>query len=155
VLPAKSVICIGCHSATISASDPLSIVAILLFPPGNCPSPSSSGSRGPWGIVLFSTHEKVAYLGERLWQVVFSRKILTLLKVFVVDVLFLRRILKESVSRWTVHSFIYLGIFLRFLIGLILLILSALFPGSAAVAQLLDKNYGPWPSFLISWPCVL
>jgi len=142
VLPAKSVICIGCHSATISASDPLSIVAILLFLLGIALA-VFFWFQGTVGDRSFSTHEKAAYLGERLWQVVFSRKILTLLKVFVVDVLFLRRILKESVSRWTVHSFIYLGIFLRFLIGLILLVLSALFPGSAAVANLLDKNYGP------------
>jgi nitrate reductase gamma subunit len=89
----------------------------------------------------FSTHEKLSYIGEKAWQVFFSKKMLTLLKVFVVDVLLLRRILKESVSRWTIHSLIYLPFFLRFLIGLILLLLSVAFPMSPQVAVLLDKNY--------------
>jgi hypothetical protein len=89
----------------------------------------------------FSTHEKLSYIGEKAWQVFFSRKMLTLLKVFVLDVLLLKRILKESVSRWTIHSLIYLPLFLRFLIGLILLLLSVAFPMSPQVAVLLDKNY--------------
>ena len=82
-------------------------------------------------------------LEKKIWQIVFSRKIFTLLKVLVVDVLLLRGILKESVSRWTIHSFIYLPFFLRFLIGLILLILSVAFPMSPTVAMFLDKNYPP------------
>ena len=89
----------------------------------------------------FSTHEKISYIGEKAWQVFFSKKMLTLLKVFVVDVLLLRRVLKESVSRWTIHSLIYLPLFFRFLIGLILLFLSVAFPMSPQVAMLLDKNY--------------
>jgi nitrate reductase gamma subunit len=95
------------------------------------------------GDPSFSTREKISYVSEKVWQIIFSRKILTLLKVFVVDILFLRRILKESLSRWTIHSLIYLPFFLRFFIGLILLILSKVFPMSPAVALLLDKNYPP------------
>jgi nitrate reductase gamma subunit len=72
--------------------------------------------------------------------VIFSRKILSLLKVFVLDIILLRRILKESVSRWTIHSLIYIPFFLRFLIGLISLFLSSAFPRSPRVALLLDKN---------------
>jgi nitrate reductase gamma subunit len=68
---------------------------------------------------------------------------LTLLKVFVVDVVLLRRILKESLSRWTIHSLIYLSIFLRFLIGWVLLILFKSFPMSPEIARMLDKNYPP------------
>ncbi len=142
VLPAKSIICIGCHSATISANDPLSIVAILIFLLGIVLT-LFFWFQGTAGDPSFTKHEKVAYLSEKIWQAIFSRKILTLLKVFVVDVLFLRRILKESLSRWTIHSLIYLPFFLRFFIGLVLLILSKVFPMSPGVALLLDKNYPP------------
>jgi len=140
VLPAKSLICIACHSATISAKDPVSMIALLLFLLGIVLT-VSFWFQGTVGDPSFSTDEKISYVSEKMWQIIFSRKILTLLKVFVVDILFLRRILKESLSRWTIHSLIYLPFFLRFFIGLILLILSKVFPMSPAVALLLDKNY--------------
>jgi len=120
----------------------LSIVAILIFLLGIVLT-LFFWFQGTVGDPSFTKHEKVAYLSEKTWQVIFSRKILTLLKVFVVDVLFLRRILKESLSRWTIHSLIYLPFFLRFFIGLIILILSKAFPMSPGVALLLDKNYPP------------
>jgi cytochrome b subunit of formate dehydrogenase len=141
-LPAKSLICIGCHSAAITLNDPISIIAFILFL-GGIGMVLSVWFGGTVGDPSFSTHEKISYLAETIWQVVFSRKILTLLKVFVVDILLLRGILKESLSRWTIHSFIYLPFFLRFFIGLILLILSGGFPMSPNVAMLLDKNCPP------------
>ena len=142
VLPAKSLICIECHSASISLNDPVSIIAFILFV-GGVGITLSLWFKGTLGAPTYSTHEKISYLAEKIWQVIFSRRILTLLKVFVVDVLLLRGILKESLSRWTIHSFIYLPFFLRFLIGLILLIASKCFPMSHSVATLLDKNYPP------------
>jgi hypothetical protein len=142
VLPAKSLICIECHSASISLNDPVSIITFILFL-GGIAIIFSFWFKGTLGDRSYSTHEKISYLAEKIWQVVFSRKILTLLKVFVVDVLLLRGILKESLSRWTIHSFIYLPFFLRFFIGLILLIVSKCFPMSPSIAMLLDKNCPP------------
>jgi nitrate reductase gamma subunit len=142
VLPAKSLICIECHSASITLNDPISIITFILFLGGMVLN-LSLWFRGTIGDPSFSSHEKLSYLAEKIWQVIFSKKILTLLKVLVIDVLLLRRVLKESLSRWTIHSFIYLPFFLRFLIGLILLILSKVFPMSFTVAMLLDKNYPP------------
>jgi nitrate reductase gamma subunit len=57
--------------------------------------------------------------------------------------LLIRGILRKSLGRWTIHSFIYLPFFLRFLIGFILLILSNLFSMSPEVARWLDKNDPP------------
>jgi nitrate reductase gamma subunit len=142
VLPAKSLICIGCHSASITLNDPISMVTLILFI-GGIAMTISLWFKGKAGDPSFSTHEKISYLAEKTWQVVFSRKILTLLKVFFVDILLLKGILKESLSRWTIHSLIYLPFFLRFLIGLALLILSHAFPMSEKIAVLLDKNYPP------------
>jgi cytochrome b subunit of formate dehydrogenase/nitrate reductase gamma subunit/nitrate reductase cytochrome c-type subunit len=140
VLPAKSLICIGCHSASVTLEDPVSIITFVLFL-GGIAITLSVWFKGTLGDPSYSTPQKISYLGEKVWQVVFSRKILILLKVFVVDVLLLRGILKESLSRWTIHSLIYLPFFLRFFIGLILLILSKCFPMSPNIAMLLDKNY--------------
>jgi cytochrome b subunit of formate dehydrogenase len=141
-LPAKSLICIECHSASITLNDPISIITFALFL-GGIVITISLWFKGTVGAPSFSIHEKISYLAERIWQVIFSKKILTLLKVFVVDILLLQGILKESLSRWTIHSFIYLPFFLRFLIGLVLLILSHTFPMSEKIAVLLDKNYPP------------
>jgi hypothetical protein len=140
VLPAKSLICMGCHSSSVTLNDPVSIVSLILFIVG-IGATLTFWFQGTVGDPSFSRHEKLSYIGEKAWQVIFSKKMLTLLKVFAVDVLLLRRILKESVSRWTIHSLIYLPFFLRFLIGLILLLLSVAFPMSPQVAVLLDKNY--------------
>jgi nitrate reductase gamma subunit len=142
VLPAKSLICIECHSASISLGDPVSVITFVLFL-GGVAITLSLWLKGTLGVPTYSTHEKLSYLGEKIWQAVFSKKILILLKVFALDILLLRGILKESLSRWTIHSFIYLPFFLRFFIGLILLVLSKCFPMSPSVAMLLDKNYPP------------
>jgi cytochrome b subunit of formate dehydrogenase/nitrate reductase gamma subunit len=139
-LPAKSLICIGCHSSSVTLNDPVSIVSLILFVLG-IGATFTFWFQGAVGDPSFSAHEKLSYIGEKAWQIIFSKRVFTLLKVFVLDVLLLRRILKESVSRWTIHSLIYLPFFLRFFIGLVLLLLSVAFPMSPQVAVLLDKNY--------------
>jgi cytochrome b subunit of formate dehydrogenase/nitrate reductase gamma subunit len=145
VLPAKSLICIGCHSSSVTLNDPVSVISLIFFVIG-IGATFTFWFQGAVGDPSFSGHEKLSYIGEKTWQIIFSKKILTLLKVLVIDVLLLRRILKESVSRWTIHSLIYLPFFLRFLIGIVLLLLSSAFPMSPRTALLLDKNY-PFMAF--------
>lgn len=140
VLPAKSLICMGCHISSITLNDPVSILSVLLFLFG-IGATLAFWFQGTMVDPSFTTREKISYIGEKAWQILFSRRVLTLLKVFVVDVLLLKSVLKEGVGRWTIHSLIYLPIFIRFLIGLVLLFLSALFPMSPKVAVLLDKNH--------------
>jgi cytochrome b subunit of formate dehydrogenase/nitrate reductase gamma subunit len=145
VFPAKSLICIGCHSSSVTLNDPVSIISLIVFVIG-IGATFTFWFQGAVGDPSFSGQEKLSYIGEKAWQIIFSKKIFTLLKVFVLDVFLLRRILKESVSRWTIHSLIYLPFFLRFLIGLIFLLLSSAFPRSPQTALLLDKNY-PFVAF--------
>ncbi len=140
VLPAKSLICMGCHSSSVTLNDPVSMVSVFLFLIG-IGATLVFWFQGTVVDPLFTGHEKISYIGEKAWQIVFSKKILRLLKVFVIDVLLLRRVLKESVSRWTIHSLIYLPIFARFLIGWALVLLAALFPMNPKVAAWLDKNH--------------
>jgi formate dehydrogenase gamma subunit len=139
VLPAKSLLCIPCHSASPGSFDPVTAVALLLFAAGTATIVAGWFSGTLSGRPL-SVHQKIAWIGEKAWQVFFSRKVFIFLKVFVLDILLLRRILRESLGRWTIHTLIYLPFFLRFLIGLFLFLLSKAFPMSPAVASLLDKN---------------
>lgn len=140
VLPAKSLICMGCHSSSITLNDPISIISVLFFLIG-IGATLTFWLQGTVVDPSFTLGEKLSYIGEKAWQILFSRKIFRILKVFVIDVLLLRKILKESVSRWTIHSLIYLPIFLRFAIGWILYLLSAAFPMNPKVAMWLDKNH--------------
>lgn len=64
-----------------------------------------------------------------IFGVVFSAKILSLLKVFILDVLLQRRVVKESISRWVMHMLIFWGFMLLLLMhALDSLVTTALFP---------------------------
>jgi heterodisulfide reductase subunit C/nitrate reductase gamma subunit len=58
---------------------------------------------------------RVASAFRGILGVVFSPKIVTLLKVFILDVLLQRRILKEDVLRWTMHMLLYAAFMLLLL----------------------------------------
>lgn len=65
--------------------------------------------------------------------VLFSSRILTLLKVFVVDVVFQARVLREDFLRWLMHMLIYVGFMLLLLMhALEAIITVALFPDYAS-----------------------
>jgi heterodisulfide reductase subunit C/nitrate reductase gamma subunit len=63
----------------------------------------------------FTTSERISAAAKGISGTVFSAKILTLVKVFVLDVLLQRRILKEDFLRWLMHMFIYVGFMLLLL----------------------------------------
>ena len=59
--------------------------------------------------------QRVQSAARGIINVIFSSKILTLLKAVVLDVLFQRRILKESLARWLAHMLIFYGFMLLLL----------------------------------------
>ncbi|MBK5101121.1 MAG: hypothetical protein JJE15_09050, partial [Desulfobacteraceae bacterium] len=59
-----------------------------------------------------TTSERVTAALKGILKVVFSAKILTLIKVFILDVIFQRKILKENLLRWLMHMLIYGGFML-------------------------------------------
>ncbi len=61
------------------------------------------------------TSERVSAAAKGILGVIFSEKILTLIKVFFLDVLLQRRILKEDFLRWLMHMLIYVGFMLLLL----------------------------------------
>jgi heterodisulfide reductase subunit C/nitrate reductase gamma subunit len=67
------------------------------------------------GTEKISTSERVFSAFRGIVSTIFSAKILTLLKVFVLDVLLQFRILREDPLRWVMHIFIYGGFMLLLL----------------------------------------
>jgi heterodisulfide reductase subunit C/nitrate reductase gamma subunit len=67
------------------------------------------------GTEKISTSERVFSAVKGIISTIFSAKILTLLKVFVLDVLLQFRILREDSLRWVMHIFIYGGFMLLLL----------------------------------------
>ena len=77
--------------------------------------------------------KRLAAAIQGLLKVLFSSKILTLLKVFVLDVVFQIRVFKEDFLRWLMHMLIYGGFMLLFLMhALDGIITEALFPEYAS-----------------------
>jgi len=147
ILPAKSILCMPCHAATFSAGDTTTIIAVIIFLVGIVMifsvllSGSLSGERdlGPFDKVF-----------KLLWNAVralFSRKILLIIKAMILDVLFQRRLYRQSGVRWLIHSLIFFPFVFRFFWGLVALIASIWKPGWSWVWAMLDKNQ-PTTAFL-------
>ncbi len=69
---------------------------------------------GPAAPNISSSARFSAFI-KGLFSVIFSRKILTIIKVFIIDVILQRRIFKESILRWVMHMMIFGGFMLLFL----------------------------------------
>jgi heterodisulfide reductase subunit C len=67
------------------------------------------------GAREFTTSERLFTALKGIAGVIFSAKILTLIKVFFLDVVFQHRILKEDFTRWLMHMLIYTGFMLLLL----------------------------------------
>ncbi len=140
VLPAKSVLCIVCHPSPAEVGHPMfwAALAILVL--------------GLFVMLRFwfmgtvrgeekSLHRKIGLGSDALWQALFSRQILTVLRVLFLDILLQRRILRESVQRWSLHSLIYLAMVARFSMSLLTGVLFSINPDGDLALALIDKNY--------------
>ena len=141
ILPAKSALCILCHPAPLAFGHPVFALALLI------------GIAGVFLTLRFwlqgsvegeerSIHRKIDLGAEAVWRTVFSRKFFSMLKVFFLDILLQRRILKESVARWSVHSLIYTAILARFALSLLTGIRFWFDPENPMALALMDKNHG-------------
>jgi nitrate reductase gamma subunit len=140
VLPSKSVLCLPCHYAPIAVGHSLFWVALVVFGLGLLLIGMFWFSGSVQGEEK-SVHRKISLGSEAAWSALFSRQFWAILKTFFFDVLLQRRILQESVRRWSIHSLIYYAILLRF--GLALFTHFAYFfkPGGALATALIDKNH--------------
>jgi nitrate reductase gamma subunit len=122
VLPAKSIICLPCHAATLSAGDPISVAALVILAAGLLWLGSiwkgGTGSSGKPGA-----GRKTGLAG-----------------VLFKDVLLQRRLWQRSPRRWAIHGLIFYGMLLRLLWGLAALTLSLAAPDWTPTWVLVDKN---------------
>lgn len=146
VLPAKSLLCIVCHPSPAAVGHPLFMLAGLIM------------LIGFFLMVRFwfigsvhgesaSLHRKISLASDAVWSVLFSRKILTVLKTLLLDIILQRRILKESVQRWSMHALIFIAILARFGLSLFTGLLFSVHPNGALALALIDKNH-PFTAFV-------
>ncbi len=89
-----------------------------------------------------SLHRKLALSSESVWGNIFSREFFSVIKVAILDIILQRRILQESVKRWSIHSLIYLSVLGRFSLSLFAFLAYKLSPDSQIALILINKNYG-------------
>lgn len=140
VLPAKSVLCIVCHPSPVAVGHPIFWAALVT---------------AILGLLLMlrfwfigsvqgeetSLHRKIGLSSHAIWQTLFSRQVGTVLKVGFFDILLQRRILRESVRRWSLHSLIYLAMVARLGLSLLTGLLFAVNPDGELALALMDKNH--------------
>jgi nitrate reductase gamma subunit len=138
VLPAKSVICMPCHAATLSVGDGVSVVSLVLFGAGLIAIGSIwfSGGDSKVGTWLKLTQSVRAVLGA-----VFSSRLIAIINSLVMDGLLQRRLYRISKERWLLHALIFYPFLFRFIWGVWALISSLLWPQWSGTWAMLDKNH--------------
>jgi nitrate reductase gamma subunit len=134
VLPAKSMLCMPCHAATLSLGDTTTILTLVLFLAGMAMTFSLilSGAGGKNKDVNHSDKD----VGTADRTGIFAIRIKTILW----DVFFQRRLLRQSQIRWLIHGLIFFPLVIRFFWGLVALSASLTTPGVPWIWDMLDKN---------------
>jgi nitrate reductase gamma subunit len=140
VLPSKSFLCIMCHNSPLAMGHAVFGISGLILLAGIFIM-IAFWFKGSVKGEETSLHRKISLSSESIWNTVFSRQIIVLIKIFILDIFFQRRILKESVSRWSMHSLIFTAILLRFGLSLFTAIGFYFNPESSLMIALIDKNH--------------
>jgi nitrate reductase gamma subunit len=147
ILPAKSIICMPCHTATFSVGDTITILALIVFVVGLVMAASVWSSGSLPGETITNPLAKICKLSGRSVRVLFSSKVLLVLEALFLDVLLQRRLFRQSPGRWLIHSMIFLPFVFRFTWGLVALCASVWRPEWTPVWDMLNKNH-PTTAFL-------
>ncbi|EMS81484.1 cytochrome c3 family protein [Desulfotignum phosphitoxidans] len=140
VLPAKSILCMPCHVATISVEDKTSLVSLFIFIIGvlGLVSVWFSGSIAKREPVIFVKNKTGARFKS---SALFGGGIFHLLNEIFVEAILLKRLFQQSKARWIIHSLIFFPFVFRFAFSLVSLFFSTIFPDSFVTIALLDKNH--------------
>lgn len=139
-LPARSVLCMPCHDAAPIVKDPWSAVGLLIFLAGMTVN-FSIYLRGELpGHPGISPMQKLSYIANDLFRLVFSRRFFPLVWSSFADGIFLRGVLQESVSRWVMHTLIYWPFLARFLLGVVTWMGEAFWPRATWTHSLADRD---------------
>jgi nitrate reductase gamma subunit len=155
VLPAKSIICMPCHTATFSLGDTVTVwslffitVVSLVILVGGVVLFFSFGLSGSLpGTAVGNPFLKLFQLLGDGCRAVFSKKSVPIVRALFWDVLLQRRLYRRSRARWFVHALIFYGFVFRFLWGLVGLSGSLWKPEWPVVWDMVNKNH-PLTGFL-------
>ena len=138
ILPAKSIICMPCHTGTFSIGDTATILSLLVFLAGM--------------VMIFSYLLSGCMRGREKAGNKFlaNSKLLSFIKTMFFDVLLQRRLFRQSGARWFIHGLIFFPFLIRFLWGIIALLGSLFMPDIPLVRAMLDKN-DPITAFLFDF----
>jgi nitrate reductase gamma subunit len=137
VLPAKSIICMPCHTATFSVGDTTTLLALIVFAVGLLGAASIWFSAEGRRVGHDNVTRKAA-LGRKFWVTA---------KTLLLDGLLQRRLFRASRKRWVLHALVFFPIMFRFAWGLTALILSRWHPEGSIAWPMVDKNH-PLTAFL-------
>ncbi|RPH50869.1 MAG: hypothetical protein EHM85_08805 [Desulfobacteraceae bacterium] len=133
ILPAPGVICMPCHTATLSIADTTTIAAMIVL---------ILGFLG-LGTIWFSRGGK----NQKNNRPAFLNRISGFFSAFILEGLFQRRLFRISVSRWVCHGLVFWSLFIRFAFGIAGMIATAWLPDQSYSWILIDKNH-PMNAFL-------
>lgn len=141
VLPAKSVLCMPCHTATVSAGDKVSMITLAVFAFGILCFMSlwfSGSFAGEAGTGFF--HNMIKAFNFSL-KTLFSARLGKILPLIWYDVLLQRKLYMRSPKRWFIHALIFWPFVIRFVWGVIGLIFTNWIESSSLGWMLIDKNH--------------
>ncbi len=140
-LPAKSLVCIMCHTVSVTMAGPVFWAAFIIFL-GGLLIMVSFWFKGSVQGEEKSLHRKIGLASEAVYGTLFSRQLFAVIKTFFLDVILERRLLQESVKRWFIHSLIFLPILFRFLLAVFTFFVSRVGPETTLTHVLINKNSG-------------
>lgn len=150
ILPAKSIVCMPCHTATFTLTFTLKSIStlglmIFLFGMVLFVSVLSTGTMGH----ITSTHPMLKLLQALLDMLrpIFSPKIFKILQSLFWDAFLQRRLYRRSPKRWFIHGLIFYPFVIRFSWGLVALLGSIWAPDNPFIWDMINKNY-PLTAFL-------
>jgi len=139
-LPAKGVLCMPCHTSTFSVDDPITLVALIIFCLGLVLFFSFFLTGSLSGVESANPFSNLIRVWGRACRVLFSSKVLIILRSLFWDVLLQRRLFQRSRTRWVIHALIFWAFVFRFFWGLSALLGSLWDPGCQVVWDMADKN---------------
>ncbi|MBT6341653.1 MAG: hypothetical protein HOJ48_20415 [Desulfobacula sp.] len=141
VLPAKSVICMPCHAATLSVGDTTTTAALSLFILGILSISSVWFSGALEGKDKTNIGYRWCYILVQVFRTLFSIRIMYILKATALDGLLQYRLFQISKSRWLVHAMVVFPFLFRFVWGMAALVSSLLLPTWDITSVMLNKNH--------------
>lgn len=147
ILPAKSVICMPCHAATLSVGDTITMVSLGIFVLGMVLFWSLYFTGSLSGAVGGNVVTRFGRVLGAAGRCIFSRHFGGIIRSLFWDVLLQRRLYRLSPGRWAIHALIFYGFVVRFIWGLAALAGSIWKPDWPVVWHLVNKDY-PATAFL-------